>query len=600
MALWVLGPLPAAALGVDDLDPEREWRVEEVIISGNAAFSSAELLAEMLTRRPSGYLPWKGRPAFDAVTFRTDLERLRRFYEARGYYGARLSHDLEVDEGRGLVTARVRVRENQPVVVVEVSVALRSDDFDGREDALAGALPVKVGDRFTEESYQEAQSRLRRYLLERGHAWVRVERAAKVDLGRLEARVRYDVWPGPKAWFGPTRVEGASRVEPGVILRELTYREGEMFSAEKLATSEQRISALGFFRSVRIAPVETQEKSRTVLMRVKVAERPLRDVKLGLGYGTEDQFRGQATWRHRNWFGGGRDLSLLLKFSDITRSIGATFTQPYFPGDRNRAVLDLQQAQDDEETFLLNATRFGPRLEHRFSPTLSAFWGYRLEFAKLNNVAPATIRALGGIEREGIVSGPSAGLSWDATDDPLSPTRGSVLSITADQGGAFWGGDFSFYKVTAEAKSYRRLGPALVLAGRLKIGLADSLGSARKFPLFERFYSGGDRSVRGFGRRRLGPLSSSDDPLGGLSLVEGSMELRRSLTEALGAAVFLDFGQVSTRPVDPPLDNVRFAAGFGFSYATPVGPLRLDVGFPFDPPPGDQAWQVHFSIGQYF
>jgi outer membrane translocation and assembly module TamA len=107
--------------------------------------------------------------------------------------------------------------------------------------------------------------------------------------------------------------------------------------------------------------------------------------------------------------------------------------------------------------------------------------------------------------------------------------------------------------------------------------------------------------VRGYGRRRLGPLSpEKEDPVGGRSLFEGSIELRRRIWRDLGGAIFLDFGQVSLDAFDPPITDVKFAAGPGLTYETPIGPLRLDVGFPFDPPPGDASWQLHFSIGQFF
>jgi outer membrane translocation and assembly module TamA len=119
-------------------------------------------------------------------------------------------------------------------------------------------------------------------------------------------------------------------------------------------------------------------------------------------------------------------------------------------------------------------------------------------------------------------------------------------------------------------------------------------------PLFERFYAGGANSVRGYGRHRLGPLSTADDPVGGRSLLEGSVELRRQLFEQIGGIVFMDFGQVSLNSFDVPIDDLRFALGVGASYFTPVGPLRLDIGFPVSPPDDDQPWQIHFSIGQFF
>ena len=139
-----------------------------------------------------------------------------------------------------------------------------------------------------------------------------------------------------------------------------------------------------------------------------------------------------------------------------------------------------------------------------------------------------------------------------------------------------------------------------MFASRLKIGFAEPLHGGEEVPIFERFYSGGSASVRGYGRSRLGPLSTSDDPLGGRSLIEGSFELRQQFTEKIGGALFVDFGQVSLRSFDVPVDDLRFSAGIGGRYTTPAGPVRLDLGFPFRPPNGDRAWQIHFSIGQSF
>jgi outer membrane protein assembly factor BamA len=192
------------------------------------------------------------------------------------------------------------------------------------------------------------------------------------------------------------------------------------------------------------------------------------------------------------------------------------------------------------------------------------------------------------------------GLVWNTTDSPFYPTKGQILSLTVEQAGVIWGGAYRFLKITGEAKKYYQLGWDTVFASRLKFGLGDAIGADDRYPLFERFYAGGEKSVRGYGRRRLGPLSDSDDPLGGLSLLEGSLELRRPIWRELGGAVFIDFGQVARQPFDSRIFNLNFSAGFGLSYNTPVGPIRFDVGFPFQKPPNDRPWQIHFSIGAYF
>lgn len=601
VAMWAWESDTVFAVTLADLAPGREWRVAAVHISGNAKFSEAELRATLLTNERPWYLPWKTRPVFDLVSFTTDLERIHRFYEARGYYETTVTYDLEVDEQTALVTAQLQIQEGRPVTVASVDVQVTADPAEVNVmPPLPDTLPLRSGELFTEEAYQQSEQVCRDFFLQRGYAHVETQRNAEVDLAQDHARVRYRLQPGPRAVFGPTRVEGTKTVDPSLIVRELTYQPGEQFSLQKIAKSRQKILDLELFRAVDIAPDKTTEKTQVVPMRVRVEEKPPRDVKLSLKYSTEDEFGGRAEWRHRNWLGNGRQLSLLIELSSITRTLGATFIQPHFLFPDTRFGLSLRQEQQDEETFLLNATRVRPSLEHRFSPALSAVFGYRLEYARLNDIAPATIRALGGIKREGLLSGPSLGVIWNTTEDPFNPQDGGMVSLFADQIGGIWGGDFNFYKITVEVKKYQSVGWQTVLAGRLKIGLAESFGARTNMPLFERFYAGGEKSVRGYGRRRLGPLSAADDPLGGLSLIEGSLELRRPLWQKLSGALFLDFGQVSLDSFDLPVSDLKYAAGVGVGYTTPIGPLRLDIGFPFDPPHGDQAWQLHFSIGQFF
>ncbi len=301
-----------------------------------------------------------------------------------------------------------------------------------------------------------------------------------------------------------------------------------------------------------------------------------------------------------NWLGGGRRLSVLAKYSSINIAGVVNFVQPHFLSPRTQGVVDFRYDQEKEQTYLRNVARLLPRLDQHFSSQLTGFIGFRFEYDKLNEIATATAQELGGVRRHGFLSGPTAGLVWNTSDDPFNPKKGEVISLLLDQAGAIWGGDYSFYKITAEAKKYIDIGWQTVFASRLKLGFADAIGSDQNLPIFERFYSGGEKSVRGYGRRRLGPLSASHDPLGGLSLLEGSVELRRPIWKELGGAVFVDFGQVSKRSYDLPMGNLQFSAGFGLSYTTPVGPLRLDVGFPFKAPPGDRPWQIHFSIGASF
>ncbi len=583
---------------LEQLDPKREWRVESVVLAGNVQFDTETLLAELQTTSRPWYRPWQKKPLFDPVMFERDLERLRHYYETQGYYQAQVTYDLHPDDARGSVAVAVQIQENEPVTVGALSVDVRPEAQTSV--VLPERLPLESGALFTEAAYVQTDQALRQVFLQQGHSWVEIERSAEVDLNTRQARVAYSISPGPMTTFGTTHVDGTQQVDPQIVRRALTYASGERFSLAAIEQSRQNILDLDLFRAVRMEFQQETEPARQVPIRIRVAEKEPRSIRLGAGYSTDEEFIGLAAWQHRNWLGGGRRLSAELRLSAIQRSIGATFVQPYFLAPATLLRIDAQQGQEDEDTYLLNYSRLRPRIEHHFSSAFSGFVDYRVEFLKFNQVGSSTIRALEGLRREGLLSGPTLGLVWGTTEDLLNPTQGGMLSVVAHQAGTVWGGDYRFFSLRAEAKHYQRLGWGVVLASRLKTGLSDFFGSARNIPLSERFYAGGDGSVRGYGRRKLGALNAADDPLGGLSGLEGSFELRRPLWRELAGAVFLDFGQISLGRYDIPVDDLQFAPGFGLSYATRIGPLRFDIGFPLDPADDDEPWRVHFGIGQSF
>jgi outer membrane protein assembly complex protein YaeT len=588
------------AVPLAELDDTKEWRIEDLAITGNAVITEEELRNEILTKDRPWYQIWSARPVFDPVTFESDLGRLRRLYEARGYYHAQIAEDVSADESNSRVLISIRIDEGPPVVIAAVEVNVMSELAEVQRPALPDRLPVATGDVFREAAYLEAEQKLREVFLHNGFAHVDSTRRAEINLDDQRAQIEYSVTPGPPTVFGETEIRGASSVAPNLIERELAYRPGEIFSGEKVAATRAKLLALDLFSSVRVGPESTVGHPRVVPMAVEVNDKPHREIKLGVGYSTEEEFRSQLEWRHLNWLGGGRRLSVQAKYSSVAASGAVDLVQPHVFSPAAKGSLGFKYEQQEEDTYHRNFGRFLPKFDYQFMPGLSGFVGFRAEYNRLFEISQATEQALGSVRKRGWVSGPALGLVWNTTDNPFEPKKGAVLSLTLEQAGAIWGGAYRFYKITGEAKKYFDIGWETILAGKVKLGLGDAIGAEDRFPLFERYYAGGENSVRGYGRRRLGPLSDSDDPLGGLSLLEGSLELRRPIWRDLGGALFIDFGQVATRPFDIRVTNLDFSAGFGFSYKTPVGPVRLDVGFPFQKPPKDRSWQIHFSIGALF
>jgi outer membrane protein insertion porin family len=301
-----------------------------------------------------------------------------------------------------------------------------------------------------------------------------------------------------------------------------------------------------------------------------------------------------------NFLGGGRQFSLTGTYSNVTSALDAKVFQPRFLSSRSRLTLEASQQQQTYQTYTGNISGFDPHVDYKFSSSLTGSVGWRLEYLKFNSVNSSTIKAIGGFRRNGILSGPMFGLTFDNTEDVLNPQRGERVSLVANISDHSLGGDYRYWRMLVEARKYRLIGWRTVLATRLKVGLSDTLGKIGDVPLSERFYSGGEGSVRGYGLRRIGPLSESNDPLGGLSLIEGAVELRRPLFWKLDGALFFDCGQVATKPYDLRVDALQCGYGPAAGMNSPVGPINFYLGFPTQKPRGDSFWQFYFSIGQYF
>jgi outer membrane translocation and assembly module TamA len=203
---------------------------------------------------------------------------------------------------------------------------------------------------------------------------------------------------------------------------------------------------------------------------------------------------------------------------------------------------------------------------------------------------------------------------YDSTPGRLDAQRGVALSLAVEQAGRLMPGDFRYTEYIAEARHYLRLHRRMVLANRLRYGSIDAPSSndpsqpSDVVPFFKRYFLGGSTSLRGWGRYEVSPLTESGSPIGGLSLFEGSSEVRYRLTNKLSAVAFVDYGGVGLEPWKPVADGWRADVGPGLRYLTPVGPVRFDFGYQLTPIDGlvvngsemSRNWRVHISIGQAF
>jgi outer membrane protein insertion porin family len=586
------------ALQIEALVPGQTYRVDRITFSGNHAFSASKLLAQMTTKERPFYLLWQKRPVFDSDVFSQDLKRLRLFYRANGYFQTAITYDLKLEDG--LLTPAIKITEGQPSRIQRIRIIVNRHALPHTKP-IYSELKLKRGDIFSDAPYQAAEQIVRDFYRNAGYARVTTQRWAEVNAPEHAVRIWYFAQPGTRGMFGKTTVVGTKTVATNIITRELAYQPGERFSQRKLDESQERLLKLGLFSVIRFSARNNVDDPQIVPIRLTVRERPRHSMDVGGGYNTQSQFIANFAWHDMNWMGGGRQLTAYLRYSNIDSAARLALVQPYLFGARPLSgILELAEDIQQVPTYTLFGTRFVPSLRYSFSETTKAFIAYRLEYDQLTSVDYQVANELGGIRKSGILSGPQAGFTLDTTNDLFNPSRGFVLDFEAMQAGEIFGGAYDFYRFWGQVKHYHLLGWQTILATRLKLGTGDYFGSLRNYPLFYRFYAGGEGSVRGYRYWRLGPNTPDNTPLGGLTDFEGSVELRRPIWDKLAGAVFLDFGQLSTHAYDIPISDLDFSAGPALSYNTPVGPVRIDVGIPFHKPRDQTQWQVYFSIGQYF
>ena len=586
------------ALTIDDLDPSAHYKLEKAEFSGQHAFSRDTLLSLLDTKERPWYQVWKARPDFDPQTFADDLSNIKRFYKSHGYYNAQETYYLTVNKDK--VTAHITISEGQPVKVGSVTVKIARDAPHPTQLNGSFKLPLTKGDTFSEETYQKGAQNLLELYTTNSYAHAKVERHAIVKLVSLDARVEYDVVAGQRCVFGNTEIHGLKNVKSSLVNELLTYKPGESFDSRKLAQSRDSIVALNLFNAVEVKEATKAEDQSVVPITISVQEGPKHTVQAGIGYNTQTQLNAVLRWSDYNFLGGGRRLSIEGIYSNINSTLDVKLLQPRLFTPKLSLTLEASQQQQTYQTYTGNISGFDPHLDYKFSSSLSMFAGWRLEYMKFHSVNTSTINAIGGFRRDGFVSGPSAGMTFNNTEDPFNPQSGEIVSLTGNFSDRSLGADYRYWRLLSEARKYQSLGWKTVLATRIKVGLADTFDGVGNIPLSERFYSGGEGSVCGYGLRRIGPLSASNDPLGGVSLIEGSVELRRPLFWKLNGAVFFDCGQVATKPYDLRVDALQCGYGPALGISSPVGPINFYLGFPTDTPRNDSSWQFYFSIGQYF
>lgn len=617
-------------------------RIDDFRIEGASQVPEAEIKSKVLTTEAGffpDWFPFLGDPQhFDANAWAADLRRVVRYYQARGYYQARVLEE-EKQEVPGHIRLLLKVFEGVPATLFSLDVqGLDALSEEHRTAALA-ALQVKVGAVFLEDEWEGSKEALVAALKEAGYPEAALEAEAVVDPEEARVTASLKVTSGPRYRFGNTFVASDANAQVPVkrIVDEIedVVPAGDWYSESALAKAQARIYALNVFAAVKVTRGAPDREAFTVPVVVDVREAPFRTLRAGGGIGI-DTLRQEARlvgeFTHRNFFGGLRRASVRARIGyallpnivavaqaapgaehGVIFNLVNEFEQPwvFFRTLSFKASLDISRTLEPAYNSIGGSLKAGlswrPRPDFSFTP------GYGLDVYFLS-----TEVSLGGTAPEKLFDCPKTCVisyleqtfEFDRRDSRTEPTEGFLLGLGFQEGGGPLGGSFTFLRILPEVRGYVSFGPAkrFTLAGKVKLGtLITAQGDG---PIVSRFFSGGS-NMRGFSSRRLSPqlvvpsqggtLQCGDSPppmppgtcsapyllgetipVGGKGLFEASFEARWKVNPDWVLAAFYDVGSVTRDSFDfgAPgyfLANLNHAVGLGVRYLTALGPIRIDV-----------------------
>ncbi|MBS1181796.1 MAG: tamA [Proteobacteria bacterium] len=419
---------------------------------------------------------------------------------------------------------------------------------------------------------------------------------AEHDTSTLDVVITVD--PGPAATFGPLTVTGTSRMDRDYTAWMTGIEPGAPYDPAIIERGQKNLRRLQVFSSQRVEEAKALGPNGELPLTLNVAERPLRVFGGGVSYATEDGAGIEAYWQHRNLWGHAESLKLSgavngiagVDPKDFNYDLSATFTRPGIITPFTDFTALLEATRETPDTYTETAITAKVGLSHAITEQLTASLGLGVT-ASRDEDAEGTDNFL--------LAGLPLGLTYDSRDDKTDPHDGFNAKASAEP---FYEANFGNAGVIADASiaSYLPIDHdgRFVIAGRLAAGSV--IGAPiDEMPNGRLYYAGGGSSVRGYAYRSLGPKENGV-VTGGLSHLEGSLELRAKVTDSFGVVGFVDAGNAFASSYPDFADGMRYAAGAGIRYYTGLGPVRLDVAVPLDPEPGDSTFAVYIGLGQSF
>ncbi len=628
-------------------------QVRNIQFIGNHSLTDDELRGSMTTSTSGFFSFITSSGTFREEAFRNDMDMLHAAYYDRGHLTVDIGTPrVALTPDRRFIDIVIPIREGPRYRVNRLRV--QEVDEDGNEvEPLGGrrAMRERVhavpGDFFSRSVIARDIVAVQTAYRDAGYASVEVTPDIQPDTAHQTVDLTVRIVRGPLVTIHRIEVRGNAKTSERVIRREMQIFEGERYNETSYQASRRRVMALGFFERVDLSTEPVEGHPEWLVVNVEVAERPTGTFQVGAGFSSVENLIFTAQIQQLNLFGRGQSLTLQAQLSSLRQIFSLRFVEPYFLDSNWTLAADVYNTvrayTDFSRTSTGGSLTFGYPI---LSQYLRFFLSYTGEEVGANSntstglfgqtTLPSAFRSLplANIFLSGFTSAIGASVAFDNRDNRLTPTDGFYARLGVDVADPTFGSQNVYTRVSGWFRFYHPIASGFVFKMNVQGGYVFSQ-RAQGVPIFERYFLGGVFDVRGYQLRTISPrlqLPLSQDPnaplvsngavIGGNVQLYYNLEIEFPILTAVGlrGVVFQDAGNTfntesqycgaggtslpsATDPCthfwDNPL-NLRYSAGFGVRWQSPLGLLRFEWGFPLNKLPYEDASVFQFTIGNFF
>jgi outer membrane protein assembly complex protein YaeT len=589
--------------------------VQKIDVAGNAAIARQTLLP-FFEEDKSG-LFGQGQLLFIKSNIESALSQIRDFYISQGYRDVVVGDaHYSFSDDRTEATVTVAIEEGIQYVVHDI--LFRGDLIPKAENNLKKSRRELIGQPYFARRRLILRSRLLEIYGNLGYpnTLVDVKEQQGTEPGMMVLAA--EITKGPRVTISEILIRGNDKTKEKFIRNRLRLKPGGRFKLKWQQRSFRNLYKTGLFSKVDLY-LEKQEGTDRWPLVVEVTEVPAKELYFEPGWGSYELLRLKAGFQEKNLFGTGRIFGLEATGSFKAQSLVARLSDPWFLNTKTKADLTGFYSRREEPSFTRKDQGGTLFFTRTLTNRLKATGGYGFRMTDVSDVDQDTEDADAPTDYD--YASLKAQATYDSRSDLFFPLRGQRSFLSAEYADSFLGSDIKLTRLTGGVRYFISLTQSTVLAMRYRTGLIVQ-GTDDNLPIAERFFNGGENTVRSFKQSELGPQDKNGDPVGGLAYNVINIELRQRLIGNLTGSLFLDFGNVSPNrsrdeqgklAYDSKSDimsdtfnqyfkDFRTGVGFGLQYQLPVGPARVDFAFnpDRDSSRDEDFFVFHFSVGMAF